>query len=55
MIVNCQLQFKGFNNHNYYIIIIHYFEKEIVLRIRKLYNFSLFFVNSIIVLLNERF
>lgn len=28
MIVNCQLQFKGFNNHNYYIIIIHYFEKK---------------------------
>lgn len=55
MIANCELQFKGFNNHNYYIIIIHYFEKKIVLRIRKLYNFSLFFVNSIIVLLNERF
>ena len=28
MIVNCQLQFKGFNNHNYYIIIIYYFEKK---------------------------
>lgn len=28
MIANCQLQFKGFNNYNYYIIIIHYFEKK---------------------------